>query len=508
MSVVPRTGNATEPARAFLDRRGALLLTLLLAAAGLAVRWPRLTQSIWFDEAFRTKVVLSGESAWRLLLRDVHNPLYNAFMYVWVRVVGDTELAIRVPGLLAGIGLILVVFRWTRERWGPAAAWWAAAWLSVSPVHVWYSCEAKNNIVTVFFTALTLWRLDVACTRRTAGAVAAAAFAGGAAIWTDFQSLLALPVAWAAWCWLLARRGEGRPAAWRVPVACAAGSLALALPLVVFKAGHVAELQRAYLRYFHWHEVFRLFFVYFPTGNALVPTTRSTWPFAALAFAPVVLPALAAGVRRLRASVAGSVVLVSVFVPPVAMAILTESMMLAGADTRLYQERNLLVMLPGLAVLLGVGATSVRWPRVRAAVAAGVLALAFVSSVALVTWNHDRTTLMYPNPDWRAAGEVVRSEGGPAPLVVSRGFLLPFRYYHRAARTVQLRGEEPLADAIAKVAARENPGELWFIWNHHAKTLPPEELGAIERGFLVVSRDDFRSLAVLRLRPRATLKLH
>jgi hypothetical protein len=67
----------------------------ILLLVGLVLRVPRLTQSIWFDEAFRTFVVLKAENARSILLHDVHNPLYNACMYIWIRVFGDSDFASR-----------------------------------------------------------------------------------------------------------------------------------------------------------------------------------------------------------------------------------------------------------------------------------------------------------------------------------------------------------------------------------------------------------------------------
>ena len=154
----------------------------LLVVVGLALRVPLLFRGIWFDEAFRTFIVLNPESIRDLLLHDVHNPLYNAFMYGWIRVFGDSEPSIRVPTLLAGAGVVWIVWRWCREHWGERAAWWSAAWLVVNPVHVYYSCEAKNNMVTVLFAALALWRWDVMARSLTARRVVLASLAGALAI--------------------------------------------------------------------------------------------------------------------------------------------------------------------------------------------------------------------------------------------------------------------------------------------------------------------------------------
>src|SRR3954468_15698820 len=57
------------------------ILWSLLLGLSLALRVPGLFESLWFDEVYRTFVVLRDDIMKDLLLHDVHNPLYNAFMY-------------------------------------------------------------------------------------------------------------------------------------------------------------------------------------------------------------------------------------------------------------------------------------------------------------------------------------------------------------------------------------------------------------------------------------------
>ncbi|MDX2130609.1 MAG: glycosyltransferase family 39 protein [Planctomycetota bacterium] len=512
------SADSTTPDARTRVRAGATTNTLAVAAvgaivlAGLLVRLPRLTQSLWFDEVFRTRVVLTPERIGALLWHDVHNPLYNAVMYAWVHLFGDREWVIRLPGVLAGAALVLVVFAWVRERWGRSAARWAAAWLWLTPAHVWYSCEAKNNIVTALLATLGLWTLDRACVGRTGGRVALAAIAGALAIWTDFQSLLVLPFAWIAWTlWGQGRAPERR--AWVVPVVCAVGTVLLASPLLVHKAAHASELQRDYLRYFSVPEAMRLLLVYFPTGNALVPTGQRAWPLVALLMAPVVLPSLVAGVRAVARDSSGRVVLVALAAPMCVMVVASEILVARGSAARVYQERNLLVMLPLLAAVLGVGAIGAgRW---RAFSRWGLPIVALVSSVGLVTWSAGRDTLMYPNPDWRGACAYIggveaglgdaserdeRDGVGRGVLVVSRTPMLPVEYYLPRARRAEIGRDEPPARAIRAAMETANTLEAWLIVNPNWHGIGADELAEVEREFRVVQRRDFRRLRVLRLR--------
>lgn len=481
---------------------GCWLAAGVLALVGIVLRVPRLMQSIWFDEAFRTFVVMKPDVIRSLLLHDVHNPLYNAFMYGWIHVFGDSEVSIRVPTLLAGTGMIVIVWRWLRERFGPMQAWWAAAFLTLNPVHIWYSCEAKNNMFTVLFVTLTLWRLDVLARTLTARDLAFAAIAGALAIWTDFQSLLVLPAVWIAWC-VVQARDKQRQRSWMVPLTAAVGSLMLVSPLLLFKAQRLDDLDRTYLTYFHWYEPMRMLLVYFPTGNALVPTVRSTWPLAALAFAPFVALGLMRGVRALRASGHGRIVLLVLAMPLLIMWAGSEVLVQMGSSIRIFQDRNVLLMLPAVAIALAVGAFAVR-TRVGVALARwGVLALALASSVAMVTIHRDKRTVMYPNSHWRQAAAWLAEPARDHTLpIVSRTPLLPLEYYLPGRAITHLPTRTPIEDSLPAFLGGQIR-EFYFIRHEYWAGYSEDSLAWLDTTFETLDTHHTLHLTVRRMRVRA-----
>jgi hypothetical protein len=489
--------------------RGRWLLAFVLVVVGLALRYPRLTQSIWFDEAFRTFVIMKPDAIGDLLLHDVHNPLYNAFMYCWINAFGDGEISIRTPSLLAGAAMIVVVFRWLRSQWGCLPAWWAAMFLTMNPVHIWYSCEAKNNMFTVLMVTLTLYLLDGLGRALTVRWVVLAGVAGALAIWTDFQSLLALPAAWLAWTVLLAR-DKSRRGAWRVPLVAAALSLVLASPLLLFKAQRLEDLDRDYLTYFHWYEPLRMLVVYFPTGNALVPTVRATWPLAALAFAPLVAPALVWGVRRLRLSASGKAVLVTLMAPMLIMWAGSELLVQLKSGFRIFQDRNVLVMLPGVAICLAVGAFAVR-TRIGSRLAKwGLLALTLASSAAMLTINREKRTVMWPNTNWRDAAAWLRAPGRDARLpILSRTPVQPLEYYLPDRRVVYLGARRPLETSLPAFVAESSatnaamPKDFYFIQHEYWASFRSDTLAWIDAQHETVESHQTLHLTIRRLRPRA-----
>lgn len=517
---------------ASLSHPRTLALIAIALAIGLLLRVPGMLQSLWLDEIFRTRLGLATDRLWWLLFYDVHNPLYNALMWVWIRVAGDSEIAVRLPSLIASIALIALIWRWAAARFGVLAGSVAGLWLLVSPVAVWYSTEAKNNIFTVLFATAGVCLIDVAMRSRRTRDVALAAAACVLAVATDFQSLLVLAPAWIAVAWFGAVGTYGRSGAPEPRFAARliarlapllfviASALAFLIPWTIFKSGHASELPRPYVGYLHWHEVLRLLIIWLPTGNAFPPIGRG-WILNGAWIGLLVLPLLLAGLSRLGRTPAGVLALVGLFGPPLLMMAAHELLVVMGVKTRLYQPRNLLVMLPWFAVALGVGAAAWReWQSRRAAriqseasrsrstisriatpVIIAPLALALVSTILIRTTQSERETVITPNPDWRGLAEWNR-EGTEVPIIANT-MVLPLEYYAPGLRAFQVQGAEDRIARIHTIVRDERLAE--FIFAHNPHWYPPmtdEEIAQALSVGEVVGRAHFQSFDAWRVRVR------
>ena len=134
-----------------------LLIAILLLAA--ALRFYQLDgQSFWNDEgnsvrlAQRSLALVTAGAA-----GDIHPPGYYYLLWVWVRLLGDGEFAVR--GLSAVLGLLLVATTYAlgRQLGRPALGLAAAFLAAISPFQVYYSQEARMYIlVTLLGAAATL----------------------------------------------------------------------------------------------------------------------------------------------------------------------------------------------------------------------------------------------------------------------------------------------------------------------------------------------------------------
>ncbi|MEA2217124.1 MAG: mannosyltransferase [Solirubrobacteraceae bacterium] len=161
-------------------------------------------QSFWGDEAF-TPVHLLHPSLWATL-REIGRtentpPLWYLLEWADFRVLGDGEVALRLPSALAGIAAVPVAWAIGRELSGRRAAVACAAFVAVNPLFVWYSQEARSYGLFVLTAALAMLSFVRAQREPTRGRMAVFALAGSLALLTHyFAVFLLMPmVLWLLW---------------------------------------------------------------------------------------------------------------------------------------------------------------------------------------------------------------------------------------------------------------------------------------------------------------------
>lgn len=160
---------------------------LLVVGLGAVLRfWGIGDQSFWFDEWLTTEAVAGGPAdlARHVATREGIAPPYFIVMWVWSRVVGDGEVALRSFSALAGVATVPVAYA-VAVRLGQRrrVARGAALLVAANPLLVWYSQEARPYALLALLGALSvLAAVEVDRTGRRAdvvrwGIVAAAAVA-------------------------------------------------------------------------------------------------------------------------------------------------------------------------------------------------------------------------------------------------------------------------------------------------------------------------------------------
>ncbi len=130
------------------------------------------TQSLWNDEG--TSVALASRSLQAIIngaAQDIHPPLYYFLLHFWMRLVGQTEFAVRFLSVVAGVLIIALTFRIARFFFDEEVANVAAFLSAFSPFQVYYSQETRMYIWVAFWAGLSVlamvkmlevrdWRLE------------------------------------------------------------------------------------------------------------------------------------------------------------------------------------------------------------------------------------------------------------------------------------------------------------------------------------------------------------
>ncbi len=471
-------------------------------SAGLPQWWPlaaltvlaavlRLTtlgaQSFWYDEAF-TSVHVLHPSLFTTLewLPKTENspPLWYLIEWFDYRLFGSGAFALRLPSALAGIALVPVAWATARELADRAAAIACAALVTVGPLFVWYSQEARVYGLFMLTSGLALLAFVRVLREPSGRRFAWFAAAGALCLLTHYFAVFILA---AMGVWLLADPRTRRRSLPALAVLALVG-LAL-LPLISAQGGRGTQWIG------RWALTARIEAIpdYYLTGYSGARLGRSIEALVALPL----LAVLALGAWRMwkdRASAhpdAGTAAgggdlarrrqAVWVTLTLTAAGVLIP-LALAFAGDDYLAPRNLVGAMVPFSALVAVLAT---WPARRDALGPALLVVALVALLAVsITVESDPK---YQRTDWKGIVKELPA-GNTRAMVVNELGSTPLRYYSSGleqlhagdsvrVREIVLAGEEPLRASAGK---------------------PPAP------GFKLVGRHDFTGLVSLRfVAPRA-----
>ncbi len=164
-SLCPRSGAGT------LAIGGLLVLALagLLVVRALELRIPEMTRPFWEDEVHHNHTILASADIEQLQHNGRYLFMYHPLFDFWTRkafwfpLLGIDERAMRMPALVYGVALVLLVYMFALISftarmglwWAALLAFCAALWIVDNPTMVHYSAEARHYSLIAF--ASTLW---------------------------------------------------------------------------------------------------------------------------------------------------------------------------------------------------------------------------------------------------------------------------------------------------------------------------------------------------------------
>jgi mannosyltransferase len=508
----PASHKATEPAGGPAGQRRdtgwqlpGWLVIALPAAAALVVGGYRLGgPSLWRDEAYTLEVARrSSGQIFRLLLHvdAVHGPYYLG-VHVVVSVLGTSEIALRLPSLIAtslaagavaGLGWRLA--RLSDLPAPPVTGLVAGLLYVAAPQTTYYAQDARPyGLVTLFAVAAT-YLLTVAAGR--GGAWWWAGYAAAIAL-TGIASLFALLILAAHGVTLLLARGRDRLLRWLV---AAVAAVVVLSPLIVLGYGQGRTLS--------W-----------VTRPGLGTVTTMVTLFAGLRalvplLAALALCGIASGLGRLREITLVTVALPWLVLPPLIL-------LAVSAVKPVYVERYVVFCQPALALLCAGGlawlarlvAVSQAGRRAPAlAWAAPVVVLAVLAALLAGPQRAVRLTSARPD-NLRGVSAVVAANERPGDAVfylpsearvVSMAYPAPFRRLRDLAlkespvASDSLTGTQVWAPVLAKRFAGVH--RVWLVqWAGQLAARPGTKVGreelALVRGMHLVHRWTVQSVVL------------
>jgi len=447
--------------RRFWSRRSWPILPLALAA--LALRgWGLDRTSLWRDEGY---TVVFTHLPWRTVLGldegyDVHPPLYYALTKLAARALPDA-LAGRALSAVAGALTLVALYACAARLLDRRAALVAAIVLTLAPLHLWYSQEARMyTLLGLFVTLATLALVGAAGAWSPWWVV----LCGGAtllALYTDTTALYALvPLAFVGLALFRDRPRRGLALAG----ACGAALLLFA-PWAIRNAaisGTAAQRGASYLDVsaaqlgasalallgvdsggYYW-------------GDPLTPW--NAWPAARPLFAALAI-LVAGGAALLVARPRERQRLVALTVAALTAALCGVATLISLL-TPAFAARTLLPALGGWALLVGA-ATGAGGRRGRALVGVGLAATLLLSTVT--TAGVARTGTRQEYRAFAAAVALAARDGLPILTNDAISDALIDLYQPGALSPSARRVDDLTATAAATPLLRE-PGALWFAY--------------------------------------------
>jgi hypothetical protein len=139
--------------------RGGVLFVVGLLALGAALRVIHLGSGLWYDEV-TTLVDFVRHPLGQILTSfptDNQHTLFSILAHGSVALFGESHWALRLPAVLFGVAGIWALYALARTIASKHEALLAAALLTVSYHHIWFSQNARGYTGLLFFTLLGTW---------------------------------------------------------------------------------------------------------------------------------------------------------------------------------------------------------------------------------------------------------------------------------------------------------------------------------------------------------------
>ena len=459
----------------------AALTVAALTLLGAFLRFYRLGhQGFWFDEANTALLVHFSPGKMLGLIPQTEStpPLYYCVAWVWARIFGYGETALRSLSALCGVLMIPVAYLAGRKLISVRAGVIAAALTACSPLLIWYSQEARSYQLLALLAALSLLAFAHSLHRPTRRSLAAWVVACALALATHYYAVLAV-VPEAIWLLVAHRRRRSVQVAFGVVALCGIGLI----PLAVSQHGTGRSNWIAHAPFGRrLGQILPQFAAGFdgPAHSVLEPLA-----VAILVLSVILVVARSGADSRRGALIAAGLALAGLLLSLVLVAV--------GFDDLL--TRNMLAIWTPAALFVAGGLAA---PRARVV---GLLLAVALCGIGVVTAAGVAFHRKYERPDWRVVAAALgpRGHAGERAILVQHyRDLLPLSLYMRGLHFIGHRGATV---SEFDVVSFTSPSSAGFCWWGSACNLWPSRMQTSYSvaGFRPVSERHTLQFTVLRL---------
>jgi uncharacterized membrane protein len=453
-------------------RRGLWFLILILFLA-LGLRLIALSsRTLWYDEAF---AVLFSEKGLNAMLygtltpaggaaADVHPLLYYTTLDVWMRVFGQSPVAVRMYSVLLGVMTVGMLYLLANELFGERTALAAAFIAAVAPFEVQYSQETRMYALLGLLLVSATWCFVRGWRTRRIGYWIAFGVLAGLAMYA--QQLAAFYLAALGSVPILARR---RDQMMRLALG-AAIALIIYLPWLVNLPSQLGKLGSYWILKPSAIQplvtVWSFIFAELPvTGPLILIVSMLTLVLLGV----LLIYRVWETIRRHLSESTPLAFVLYLSVVPIAL------MWLVSQWRPVYLTRALLPSALMLYVVLAWLVTRAQLPRLLI----GIIAVPWALTILLGLYTH-YTWNTFPRPPFDSADQFIASnwQNGDHVVHANKITMLPMVYYNRGLTQAYIRdipgsGEDTLAyptqqslglfaDECAATAAKASP-RVWFV---------------------------------------------
>ena len=440
------------------EKRNAGLMLLSLAGGALLRFCALSAESFWFDEAYS---VWAAEHSvgWHIALstQRIFPPLYYLLLHFWLPL-GRSEFIVRSLSVLIGLGSIGAIYALAKRLFGARVGVISALLLAISPLHIWYSQEARMYILLAALGLCSAYFMLLALEEGKLWHWLAYVLSTAMAMNAHYFAVFLVPFQNAYYLYLLLRR-DARPGLWKHWLL---SQVAVGLLSVIGLAG-IFSLESTYwwglLDTWHgaptWRDLVALMFSF-----SLGTTAEGAlfyWGGLVLFGLCVACSFIVWKRRRLTLSLDDGVVFSLLY-----LVVPLGSIFLVSQVQSFWVLRYIFPFLPPYCIIVALGITRVPG-RILRTLLLGAVVLASAWPIANM-YRYEQ------KENWRAAVQYISAEEqtDDVILLVDEDIWLPFEhYYEGSVRRVGVSRVVTDRDLLAaRVGMLPHHTRIWLVLSH------------------------------------------